>query len=434
MKNAHEPLIDSARTCRTAKIVSLIAVIGISIARADQTGQVMGQEHETLTLKGHAAAVTSVVFSPDGQRLATVSGERWIRESTNGKTTSYFRQSGDDSQKLWDANSGREICTWQGIGRKSRLFSPDSKWLATANGSEILLWDTTEGHEAMVLKGHTQPVGSMAFSPDGRRLASAAADRRGPRELKLWNVTSGQTLFSRTGEPEGLAGPVACLAFSSDSKWLVTGSVSDQIELPERLQRSDDLTVVVWDASTGQTSLTLKGRLGHVIYDVAFSPDGKWLATAGSAKTVRVWDAATGQELLDLKGHTDGVRTVLFSPDGIRLASSCLCRDVPLMESSDRTVRLWDTAALQVIRTFETINECFDLSRDWKWLASGNKSDITLSDVTTGKTLRTLTGHTGEVLSLAFSLDGKRLATASADQTVRVWNVSSEQSDRNIKD
>ena len=130
----------------------------------------------------------------------------------------------------------------------------------------------------------------------------------------------------------------------------------------------------MWDAETGQETLTLKGHTSAVI-SVAFSPDGKRLASGSDDRTVKVWDAATGQETLTLKGHTGSVRSVAFSPDGKRLASA----------SDDRTVKVWDAA--------------------------------------TGQETLTLKGHTGGVMSVAFSPDGKRLASASDDRTVKVWDA-----------
>ena len=140
------------------------------------------------------------------------------------------------------------------------------------------------------------------------------------------------------------------MAFSPDGKRLASAS--------------QDETVKVWDAATGQETLTLKGHTSGVM-SVAFSPDGKRLASASMDGTVKVWDAATGQETLTLKGHTGPVTSVAFSPDGKRLASA----------SADKTVKVWDAA--------------------------------------TGQETLTLKGHTGGVTSVAFSPDGQRLASAS---------------------
>jgi WD40 repeat protein len=167
--------------------------------------------------------------------------------------------------------------------------------------------------------GHTDAVRSIAFSPDGNRIASASSDRT----IRVWDATTGEVVAGPFTEH---ASWVRSIAFSPDGQRIASAS--------------DDCTVRVWDAATGQ--ITAAGPFtGHInwVLSVAFSPDGKRIASASEDRTVRVWDAVTGQIVAGpFMGHTDAVRSVAFSPGGRHIASA----------SSDRTIRVWDATVLPV--------------------------------------------------------------------------------------
>ena len=275
----------------------------------------------------------------------------------------------------------------------SVAFSPDGKRLASGNYDEtIKLWDTTTGKELLTLKVLAV---SVAFSPDGKHLASGGT---GP--ITLWDTATGKRLRTLKGHPNW----VQSIAFSPDGKRLVSGSW--------------DKTIKLWDTVTGKELLTLKGHSGGVL-SVAFSPGGKRLASGSWDKTIKLWDTVIGKELLTLKGHSKMVLSVAFSPDGKRLAS--------VSGSKANTIKLWNTVTGKQLLTLKghskmVVSVAF--SPDGKRLASGSyDKTLKLWDAVTGKEMLTFKGHSHDVWSVAFSPDGKRLASGSTDYTVKIWDA-----------
>ena len=255
------------------------------------------------------------------------------------------------------------------------------------------------------LRGHKDPVFEVAFSPDGKMLASGSKYNT----IILWDVATRQPI----GEPlQGHSSydNVYSVVFSPDSKILASGS--------------QDQTIILWDVATRKP--IGEPLIGHHdnVYSVAFSPDGKMLASGGYDKTIILWDVATRQPIgKPLEGHISAVTNVAFSPDGKMLASG----------SGDSTFILWDVATRQPIgkplKGHSGSVNSVGFSPDGKTLVSGSSDrNIILWNVATRQPIgEPLKGHSGSVTSVAFSPDGKTLTSGGDDQTIILWDVATRQ-------
>ncbi|KAB8213020.1 WD40-repeat-containing domain protein, partial [Aspergillus novoparasiticus] len=276
-------------------------------------------------------------------------------------------------------------------------FSPDGWILATISHDythTICLRDVATGALQQTLKGHSSSVSGVAFSPNGRILASASYDCT----IRLWDVATG--VLQRT--LKGHSDFISTILFSPDGRILASASY--------------DCTVQLWDVVTGALQQRLKGHSSSVS-GVAFSPNGRILASASYDSTIRLWDVATGVLQQTLKGHSDFISTILFSPDGRILASA----------SYDCTVRLWDVATgvlRQTLKGYSNFISPIIFSPDGRILVSASYDcTVRLWDVVTGALCQTLKGHSNFV-STAFLSDPELLASASEDGRVQLWDTT----------
>jgi WD40 repeat protein len=315
---------------------------------------------------------------------------------------------------IWDAQEDRQTLPLEGLTSPPRsvaLSADFSRLAGAAPDGTVKVWDTHTGKETLSLKARaegTEQLWRVALSPDGKRLASVSSvanfppfPKPYPFVVKVWDVASGEELFSRQGQsPMPLAGPT--LAFSPDGKRLACAFRGEG---------------KVWDAQTGQELVTFKGGGKNQIFNVIFSPDGKRLAGAGGGGVI-VWDAETGQEVRTFRGHTSWARNAAFSPDGKRLVGTL----------DDGTVKVWDAHAqtddpLLSFKGHANWIWSVAFSPDGKRLATASR-DVMLWDAQTGQLLLTLKGHADSVVRVAFSPDGHRLASVDESGTVKFWDAT----------
>jgi len=349
---------------------------------------------DILTLTGHTTWIDTAVFSLDGKRIVTASR--------------------DNTAKIWDAKTGKELTTLKGHiwPLTSAVFSSDGKQVLTASRDRTAkIWDVQTGREIITLEGHPHWVVAAVFSPDGKRVLTASYDKT----AKIWDAQTGKELTTLKGH----AGNVNSAAFSPDGKHIVTAS--------------HDKTAKIWDAQTGRGLITLKGHSGSVSTAV-FSPDGKQLMTSSLSLNgdVKIWDVQTGQEIMTLEG-----RFAVFSPDGKRIVtadirgknanvrSNLLSRSAGDIRGRSPLAMIWDAQTGREIATLKghhsTVNFAA-FSSDGKQFVTVADSTLKIWDTESGSEITTLKGHSDSVSSAAFSPDGKQIVTASHDDTAKVWD------------
>jgi WD40 repeat protein/predicted Ser/Thr protein kinase len=372
---------------------------------------------------GHRASVTSLAYLPDSARVATGSADETVRiwDIATGQELRNFKghtgdvagvavspdghdiaSAGDTAVKVWDPTSparprtlrSPSVLTYGGTV-DCVAFSPDGRRLASGhNDRAVRVWDRQSDGPPRLLTGHDMPVKNVAFSPDGRTIASSSQTG-----LRLWDAATGQPRLTIAH-----TGAIGGLVFTPDGETV--------------LASGQDHMIHAWDRATGEVRYVLKGH-SDMVNDLALSPDGRALASASWDRTCMLWDLAARQPRAILRGHTAGVNTAAFSPDGRSVATA----------SSDTTVRLWDAAdgTARGILTGHILRvDGLAFSPDGRLASSAWDKTIRLWDTDSRQTLLILKGHAARIRSIKFSPDGRTLASGSHDRTIKLWEAAPE--------
>lgn len=379
--------------------------------------------------------VQAAAFSPDGNQFVVAAGHsaiirdtatgreirRWRNKYGDVHTVSYSADgkqilgcSSTNAATIWEASSGKKLRTFEASSWiQAAAISPNGRQVVTGGGQksgELILWDVQSGEKLRTLRGHTIPVVSVAFSPDGRQVLSAASDMEGGSHNKaiLWDVATGESVHVLSAGPKGCK----AAAFSRDGRYVFT--------LEQKSEGMEPEGIVVWDRETGQRLRSLAGG-GTGLESMALSNDGRLLLTGAYSQAI-LWDIEQGTVLNTYQGNCGEIHSLHFTADATHLLSGS--------GGSEDAALVWDVKTGHVVDSFRSrvaAVRAVAFSPDGKRVAAasdGFGGTIAIWDLTSGQIQTVLGGHGDRehIHKIAFRADGRRIAVLVGEQRIVVWD------------
>ncbi|QEH35009.1 Serine/threonine-protein kinase PrkC [Aquisphaera giovannonii] len=332
-------------------------------------------------------------FSPDGRLLAI---------------TPVGNPGGTQPTVIRDVRTGARlgVLPASSYGTENHAFLPDGRSLVVGGRRSPRIWHYEPEPEPPQPAGHRDEAWAVAYSADGRVLASGSDDTDDRQTIRLWDAGRSRPIRGWYGGP----GTVTSLAFSADGRRLLSGHLAPGANLR------------VWDVETGRLVRPIRAH-PQGVRSLAISPDGTLVAAAGGIREdgagdwkIRLWHIDSGRLVRELDGHANPVRSVAFSPDGRRLASA----------GNDRHVRLWDVETARLLRSARGVDDlaAAAFAPDGRAIAVANgEGAVTVRDAESLEARMTIRGPSDRLLGLAYAADGRSLATHGTSGAVRVWDA-----------